>query len=76
MEVYTSKKSIRLAVKHQCLNKDERWNLELHNEGKIVGAGTYVIDFRFKTEDYRIFEQVIANAIQYEVNKSQRKATA
>ena len=70
MEVRESKKHFRLVVRRACLTEDEQANFNLHNKAKVVGNGTYVLDYKLETADFRTFRQVLEAAVQYQINKT------
>ena len=69
MEVYYSSKkhTCYVAIKHQCVDavpsiKEE---LIMNYEGKIVGAGTYTLDFKFRVDTVDQLKQAISLAVNY-----------
>lgn len=69
MEVYYSSKkhTCYVVIKHQCVDavpsiKEE---LIMNYEGKIVGAGTYTLDFKFRVDTVDQLKQAISLAVNY-----------
>lgn len=69
MEVYYSSKkhTCYVVIKHQCVDavpsiKEE---LIMNYEGKIVGAGTYTLDFKFRVDNVDQLKQAISLAVNY-----------
>lgn len=69
MEVYYSSKkhTCYVVIKHQCVDAvpNIKEELIMNYEGKIVGAGTYTLDFKFRVDNVNQLKQAISLAVNY-----------
>lgn len=69
MEVYYSSKkhTCYVVIKHQCVDAvpNIKEELIMNYEGKIVGAGTYTLDFKFRVDTVDQLKQAISLAVNY-----------
>ena len=69
LEVYDSSKkhTCYVVIKHQCVDAvpNIKEELIMNYEGKIVGAGTYTLDFKFRVDTVDQIKQAISLAVNY-----------
>lgn len=71
---YSKRKGhFRVLVRQDCLTSGQQASLIAYNDGKITGSGSFTLDFQFVTIDYYTFVEVLKNALNFQMNKSNMK---
>lgn len=67
---YSKRKGhFRILVRQDCLTSGQQASLIAYNDAKMVGNGTFTLDFQFVTIDYYTFVEVLKNALDFQLNK-------
>lgn len=75
MEITESKKHFRLVVRQDCLTPDQVARYNENCKGRLVGGGTYVLNYKLQTKDYAIFKRVLKSAVNYQVNRNTKRVS-
>lgn len=67
----------RVLVRQDCLTSGQQASLIAYNDAKLVGNGSFTLNFQFVTIDYYTFVEVLKDALNYQLNKvNSKKALA